>query len=160
MQRFAHYLRRLRSILRNRGVNRDDADDLIQEAFVRMQTFCNQGGAVQEPEAFLVRTVQRLAINARIHKQRHPYETGTLENLEILDTRPLPDEVFAARQCLDRMRTRLDAVSLRTREIVFMHRLEGLSYAEIADRLRISISSVEKHIASGLAVLMAEVGKK
>jgi len=156
MDRLIHRLRRLQKLLLRRGCTRDDADDLIQDAFVRMQAFCEEGGEVREPEAFLVRVVMRLRSNARIHRQRHPYETGLLETLELIDTAPSPDEVFAADQCLERMRTKLDAVSLRTREILFMHRLDGLSYAEIANRLKISVSTVEKHIASGIATLLKE----
>jgi RNA polymerase sigma-70 factor (ECF subfamily) len=160
MDRLKPYIRSMRKLLLRRGCSHDDAEDLIQDAFLRMQAFCDEGGEVREPEAFLVRTVMRLRSNARLQRQRRPYETGILEDLELIDTSPLPDEVFAAQQCLERMRNRLDAVSLRTREILFMHRLDGLSYAEIADRLKISVSTVEKHIASGVAILMKEVGPK
>jgi RNA polymerase sigma factor (sigma-70 family) len=152
--------RRIQKLLLRRGCTRDEAEDLIQDAFVRMQAFCEEGGEVREPEAFLVRTALRLRSNARVHQRRHPYETGVLDELELIDTSPSPDEVFAADQCLERMRARLDSVSLRTREILFMHRLDGLSYAEIADRLKISISTVEKHIASGVAFLMKEMAPK
>jgi DNA-directed RNA polymerase specialized sigma24 family protein len=37
--------------------------------------------------------------------------------------------------------------------VFFMQRIDGLSYAEIAERLHLSISAVEKHIASGLVIL-------
>jgi RNA polymerase sigma-70 factor (ECF subfamily) len=51
------------------------------------------------------------------------------------------------------MRDALDAVSRRTRDVFFMQRLDGLSYAQIAQRLGVSISAVEKHIATALAIL-------
>jgi RNA polymerase sigma-70 factor (ECF subfamily) len=51
------------------------------------------------------------------------------------------------------MRNALDSVSRRTRDVFFMQRLDGLSYAQIAERLSISVSAVEKHIASALAIL-------
>jgi len=57
------------------------------------------------------------------------------------------------------MRDALDAVSRRTRDIFFMQRLEGLTYVQIAQRLGVSVSAVEKHIASALAVL-AEVSQQ
>jgi RNA polymerase sigma-70 factor (ECF subfamily) len=34
-----------------------------------------------------------------------------------------------------------------------MHRLDGLSYAQIARQLGLSISAIEKHMASALAAL-------
>lgn len=119
-----------------------------------MQEYCEKGGEVRRPEGFLVRTVLRLAANATRDAHQDMYCDETVENFtEILDTRPMPEEVLAAEECLDRMREALDAVNRRTREIFFMQRLDGLSYAQIAQRMGISISAVEKHMASALSIL-------
>ena len=47
----------------------------------------------------------------------------------------------------------LDRVSVRTRQVFFMHRLQGFSHAEIASKLDVSKSAVEKHIASAVTIL-------
>jgi RNA polymerase sigma factor (sigma-70 family) len=141
-------------MLMRKGRSREDAEDLIQEAFLKMQEYCDRGGEVLQPEGFLVRTALRLSVNAR--RDAHPelYCAERVENLTfIVDTKPTPDEVFAGDQCLHRMRNALDLVSRRTRDVFFMQRLDGLSYAQIAERLGISVSAVEKHIASALAIL-------
>src|SRR3984957_12843042 len=154
MDRLSIYSRRMRKILLRRGRTCAEADDLIQEAFLRMEEYCDKGGAVRQPEGFLVRTVLRLAINARRDEHRDLYADKQSEELElILDTSPAPDEVLAGDQCLERMRVALDAVSRRTRDILFMHRLDGLTYAQIAQQTGLSISAIEKHIASALAIL-------
>lgn len=148
------YFRRLRMLLLRRGRTREEAEDLIQDAFLKMQEYCERGGQVRQPEGFLVRTVLRLAANARRDAHRNLYCEEPVENLTlIVDTTPTPDEVLAGDQCLERMRDALDAVSRRTRDVFFMQRLDGLSYAQIAQRLGVSISAVEKHIASALAIL-------
>ena len=148
------YFRRLRLLLLRRGRTREEAEDLIQDAFLKMQEYCERGGQVRQPEGFLVRTVLRLAANARRDAHRNLYCEEPVENLTlIVDTTPTPDEVLAGDQCLERMRDALDAVSRRTRDVFFMQRLDGLSYAQIAQRLGVSISAVEKHIASALAIL-------
>jgi RNA polymerase sigma factor (sigma-70 family) len=154
MGRLPMYFRRLRMLLLRRGRTREEAEDLIQDAFLKMQEYCERGGQVREPEGFLVRTVLRLAANARRDAHRNLYYEEPVENLTlIVDTTPMPDEVLAGDQCLERMRDALDAVSRRTRDVFFMQRLDGLSYAQIAQRLGVSISAVEKHIASALAIL-------
>lgn len=154
MGRLPMYFRRLRMLLLRRGRTREEAEDLIQDAFLKMQEYCERGGQVRQPEGFLVRTVLRLAANARRDAHRNLYYEEPVENLTlIVDTTPTPDEVLAADQCLERMRDALDAVSRRTRDVFFMQRLDGLSYAQIAQRLGVSISAVEKHIASALAIL-------
>jgi RNA polymerase sigma-70 factor (ECF subfamily) len=149
----------MQKLLLRRGRTREEAEDLIQEAFLRMQEYCGKGGEVQKPEHFLVRTVLRLAMNARRDAHGELYVDQNVEELTFLmDANPLPDEVFAADECLERMRAALDAVSQRTRDVFFMHRLDGLTYAQIARQMRLSISAIEKHMASALAVL-AEVSE-
>jgi RNA polymerase sigma factor (sigma-70 family) len=154
MNRLPRYFRRMRGLLLHRGRTREEAEDLIQDAFVRMQEYCERGGQVHQPEGFLVRTVLRLAINARRDEHRDCYADANVEELTwVIDTNPTPDEVLAGEQCLERMRDALDALSARTREVFFMHRLDGLSYAQIARQLGLSISAIEKHMASALATL-------
>jgi RNA polymerase sigma-70 factor (ECF subfamily) len=65
----------------------------------------------------------------------------------------MPDEVFAAEQRLLGMKEALDRVSTRTREVFFMHRLQGFSHMEIARKLGVSKSAVEKHVASAITAL-------
>jgi RNA polymerase sigma factor (sigma-70 family) len=154
MNRLPLYFLRLQKLLLRRGRTREEAEDLIQEAFMRMQEYCGKGGEVQKPEHFLVRTVLRLAMNARRDAHRGLYVDQNVEELTFLiDANPMPDEVLAADECLERMKGALNAVSKRTRDVFFMHRLDGLTYAQIAQQMRLSISSIEKHMASALAVL-------
>ena len=44
----------------------------------------------------------------------------------------------------------------RTRDIFVLHRFENISYGEIAMRMNISVSAVEKHIMKALKLLMDE----
>lgn len=159
MDGLPRYFRRMRKLLLRRGRTHHEADDLIQEAFLKMQEYCRRGGQVQRPEGFLVRTVLRLAINARRDEHRELYTTDEVEELTfVLDTNPTPDEVLAGEECLKRMSRALESVSRRTRDIFFMHRVDGYSYVQIAQRTGLSISSIEKQIASALAAL-AEVNE-
>jgi RNA polymerase sigma factor (sigma-70 family) len=154
MAKLPLFFYRLRKVLLRRGRTKEEADDLIQEAFLRMQEYCKRGGQVRQTEGFLMRTVLRLASNARRDAHRELYSDQQVEDLVLLmDTSPTPDEVLAGDQCLERMRDALDSVSRRTRDIFFMQRLDGLSYAQIAQQTGLSISAVEKHMASVLAIL-------
>ena len=66
----------------------------------------------------------------------------------------------SAEQRLLRIRRSLAVLSERTQQAFFLHRLEGFSYAEIAQRLGVSVSAVEKHIANAVAVLAMERHKE
>jgi RNA polymerase sigma factor (sigma-70 family) len=154
-----HYRRiekRLRRLLGRRGRSREDAEDLIQEALLRLHQYCRRG-EVRDAEAFLVRTVRNLSIDRHRRDHRHLYARQTVEEIDLEDAledgAPPPDEIFAARERLYRIGRTLEAVSARTRDIYFAHRA-GYSYAEIEARMGVSKSTVEKHIARAVLALM------
>lgn len=134
-----------------------DAEDLLQTAYVRL---CERHGTeVRNADAFLVRT----AINAGIDEMRRHKKNIDHAGDELLDaisdTAPGQEDVLAARQRLIQVRKILDAMKPRTRDILLMHRLEGMSYREIGSTLGISQSAVEKHISRGMRQLLAMTGE-
>jgi RNA polymerase sigma-70 factor (ECF subfamily) len=127
-----------------------DAEDLLQSAYLRLNGYRNQR-EVRNPSAFLVRT----AVNIGIDNFRHQrLENGGAEHLDIWDGAPLQDEVIAARKRLERMKEGLARLPPQTREVLLMRRLDGLGYDDIADRLGISRSTVERHVAKATAFLI------
>jgi RNA polymerase sigma-70 factor (ECF subfamily) len=156
MRLLQSHLHQLKKLLLRRGATRDDADDLVQEAVLRLHVYAREGGQVRDQEAFVTRCALNLAVDAHRHARRDLYESKPVEELNLVDMSPAPDEVFAAEQRLIRMKETLERVSARTREIFFMHRLQGFSHAQIASRLKISKSAVEKHIASAVTILSIE----
>jgi len=150
-------LRRIEKLLRRRGASPEDAEDLVQEAVVRLFSYTRKAaGEVRNSEAFLTRTALNLAVDLHRSTRRDRFEPEPVETLPLLDLAPMPDEILAAEQRLLRMRKALDQVSRRTRNVFFMHRLQGFSHGEIAAKLGVSKSAVEKHIASAITILAIE----
>ena len=67
---------------------------------------------------------------------------------------PGPEEITAGRERLDCLRAAIQELPERTRQIFVLHRLEELTYDQVADRLGISESSVQKHLAKALQHVM------
>ncbi len=157
-------MRRLKQLLRRRGQSPEDAEDLVQEAFLRLQTFLNKGNDVQRTEGFLVRTVLNLAVDASRRDRREcrsQFETQPIEELVVVDLNPSPEELFAAERRLRLIQQVLDHnVSPLTREVFFLHRLEGFTHEEIAARLGITVRAVETHIARAVAAIWLERNKE
>lgn len=137
---------KLQRLLRSRGRSPDDTDDLIQEAFLRLQLYCKDQ-AVEQSEAFLVRTALNLSVDER-RRARHRTTVQTpVELLPLIDTSPPLEEIMAAQQRLQRVKKALDAMTPRLREVFILHRAEGYNYEQIGEQLGISKSTVEKHMA-------------
>jgi len=143
---------KLRRLLRSRGRSVDDADDLIQEAFLRLHLYC-QERTVRTPEAFLVRTALNLSADQYKRERQMRTETGTLEKLTLVDPNPAPDVIYASQKRLLRWMAGIDALSPRQREVFLLNRAEGYSFTQIADRLGITLSMVEKHAAKAVLFL-------
>lgn len=61
-----------------------------------------------------------------------------------------PEELVAARQQLGLIYRAIEDLPLRCRQALMLHRVRGLSYAEIARDMGVSVSSVEKYILEAL----------
>jgi RNA polymerase sigma-70 factor (ECF subfamily) len=143
----------LRKVTR-RTHNGQDAEDLLHSAFLRLEQW-RQSGTVHNPAGFMMRTAYNLNIDLHRRSQlisEHDWETACAE---LADSAPLQDELVLNQARLRRVKDGLDRLSPRTREVYLMHRIEELKYREIAARLGISQSAVEKHIAKA-ALFLAE----
>jgi len=151
------HMPRLRRLLRRRGRSPEDTEDVLQELFVRVMQYCRDGREIRDPERFLTRTVLNLASNLRELEHRDMYVNASVEELAIEDRSFLPDDSASAAQTLERLQRVLDALEPRTRAVYAMHRLQGLSYEQIAEHFEISVSAIEKHIARATIALTREM---
>ncbi|MEO6279854.1 RNA polymerase sigma factor [Roseateles sp.] len=142
---------RVRAVLMRRGRTRHDADDLVQEAWLRLACY-EREHAVDEPEAFLMRT----ALNLSIDNYRASCNLGQqvlIDDIEIADAMPTAEAVLLAREQIARLSVGLAELDPKTRRIFLAHRVDGQSYPEIARENGLSVSAVEKHIAKAALLL-------
>jgi len=158
LEAFLAHVRHLERILRGRGRTREETEDLIQETFIRVKRFLDEGGEVREPQAFMVTTALNLSRDAREREHRELYSPKTLEDLvQLPDGRPTPDEVLAAQQRLIRLSNALNRAGPRAREVFLMSRVHGMTYPQIASHFKLSVSAIEKYMARALVVLGEEL---
>ncbi|MBO9712495.1 sigma-70 family RNA polymerase sigma factor [Sphingomonas sp.] len=137
-----------------RRIPRDDVADLVQESFRRLLGTTTR---VERPEAYLSRIAgnlvrDRASAAARHHDAAHEsYDDDAIAGLD-------PHHQLEARDAVTRLEEALTTLKPKTREIFLMHRLDGLSYAEIAEARNMSIKGVEKQIAKALYLLRRRVG--
>ncbi len=147
---------RLMKLLRRRGRSQEDAEDLIQEAFLRLTEYC-RAGEVHNEVGFLQRTVINLSIDRHRAASRHPIAGQSVEELAevlpLVDAAPAPDDVLGVQQRLNEVRSVLGAISPRTRDIYLACRA-GYRYEELAAAFGVSVSTIEKSVARAVVAIM------
>jgi RNA polymerase sigma factor (sigma-70 family) len=142
---------RARAALRRRGASSQDADDLAQDAWLRME--CSlKGEAVSNPEAYLIRTAINLSIDAHRAKSVRGEEVA-VDDVALVDVAPGVEALLLGRERLARVTVGLERLPERTREIFLAHRLDGRTYTDIARELGVSINAVEKHVTKATLLL-------
>lgn len=153
MTSFSDIRRKLKARLQRRGETPDAADDLIQEAFLRFETY-EAKSEVREPEGFLARTVVNLAIDANRRRRRSPIRALPDDDLSgFADSSPGPAEETQSANRLKRLSAGLETLPPKTQRILLAQRVDGRSYADIAREEGITVSAVEKHVAKGILLL-------
>lgn len=142
---------RLLRFFRRRTASAEDAQDLMQESFSRLLGIGASG--LTRPEAYLRRIGQNLL------RDRAKFAARRSEALHV----PADDAVLAGtdqcrlletRDLLDRLEVAMLELPQQTREIFMAHRLDGMTYAEIAERTGLTIKQVEKRIQRAVAEVL------
>ncbi len=137
--------------------NPTDVDDLVQEVFCRLAA--RVGKDIDNPEGYLFQMAANiLRDRARRDMVRHVSDHETFEEENHGKEALSPERVMAGRQRIDALKMALKELPERTRAIFLLHRFEELQYVEIARRLGISKSSVEKHMMKAISHVAFRVG--
>ncbi|WP_326537997.1 sigma-70 family RNA polymerase sigma factor [Pseudorhodoferax sp.] len=136
------------------------AADLAQDTFVRILAACRAQELVlhelREPRAYLTTVAGRVLVN---HYRRASLEQAWLAALA---TQPQPfaaspEERLSILQTLNEIDALLDALPPRTRTVFLLSQLEGLTYAQIAERMDVAPRTVKRHMAQAFEECLMQV---
>lgn len=142
--------RLLRSLTR-RTADRDDARDMVHEIFCRVARL-GAGGSLRldRPQAYLGRIATNLLRDRAKQASRHmaashfPADEGQIAGTD-------QQRLLESRDMLMRVEAAMLKLRPKTREIFMAHRIDGLSYAEIAERTGLTVKGVEKQMSKAIA---------
>jgi RNA polymerase sigma factor (sigma-70 family) len=144
-------LRRVRKRLLRHGRTSEDAEDLVQEAWLRFAMY-EQATPVAKPGAFLLRIALNLAATADRARAARGEEVY-VEEMALADDSPGTEAAVLARERVARVDTCLRRLGDKTRAIFMDVRLREMSYPEAAQRHGISVSGVEKQVAKATMLI-------
>ncbi len=130
--------------------SRETAADLVQDTYLRLLRFGDQQ-VVEQPRALLHRIAANLAID-HLRKEKNSVQTfdGMDAAMAVPSQAPSPEREVLAKQRLRLCLQAIDQLPPRSREAFVLCRVYGYSYQEIAVRMNISESGVEKLLMRAL----------
>jgi RNA polymerase sigma-70 factor (ECF subfamily) len=153
MAAISEILRKARAAVLRRGAAPADADDIVQEAFARMEAYTRLH-EVRSKEAFLVNAAVNIARDQARKARGAPFAPGVFDIESIADQAPSQIEALRSQEKLRRAAAGLDQLSALNRRLLLANRLDKLSYVELARREGLSVAAVEKRIARALLFLV------
>lgn len=128
-----------------------DVEDILQDLWLKTSSL--ETGPVAEPLAYLYRMAENLVrdrarSSVRRHMREAEWTTGEIDGTvdAAVDSQPTAERILLARDHLNRVDARIDALPDRASQIFRLVRIEGTPQKEVAATLGISLSAVEKHL--------------
>jgi RNA polymerase sigma-70 factor (ECF subfamily) len=143
---------RLVRALSRRTRNPDDAHDLVQDVFFRLARLRGTGHVLERPQAYLRRIASNLLKDRAKSAARQSIALHVVADEERL-AGPDQQGLLESRDMLRRLEAAMMRLRPRTREVFMAHRVEGLTYAEIAEQTGLSVKGVEKQMSKALVQL-------
>ena len=151
---FKSHAKSLRNFLYYKYGNKDQAEDLAQEAFIKLWQNC-ASVPIEKAKSYIYTIANNTSLNEIAHKKVVlQYE----KNFSGLDkTNENPEFLLEEKQFKTKLLTAIENLNETQRIAFLMHRIDGKKYSEIAEELNISIKAVEKRIHLALVELRKKI---
>ena len=147
---YLQYGQELQGYLVRRLSCAETAADLTQEAFVRLIR-AEPTNALDNPRAYLYRIASNLVTDHYREEGKRPQRVVAEQPTAIADVAPGQERALLAKDQVSHLERAIEALPRRQREVLLLHKFEGMSYGEIAERLGITKNTVMVHMMRALA---------
>lgn len=136
-----------------------DIEDVVSEVLTRAYASENWR-RMDQGRALVFQIARNLLVDAARRRAIVSIDfMADLESLHLDDGSPSPEAAAAARDELRRLQQALDALPPQPRRVFVMRRVQDMSPHEIAAELRLSVSTVEKHLAKAMVAVTRALGQ-
>ncbi|WP_139957239.1 RNA polymerase sigma factor [Flavicella sediminum] len=136
--------------------NQAQAEDLVQEAFIKMWNNCAKV-IFEKAKSFLYTVTNNLFLNEVAHKKvvlkynQIPVNDATNES---------PDFLMEEKEFMDKLQNAISNLTEGQREVFLLNRIDKKTYKEISEMLNISVKAVEKRMHGALVKMREKIGTK
>ena len=138
--------------------SRQDAVEVAQEAYIRLIRRDNLDD-IDCFQSFLFRTATNISIDLQRQRARQAQNFMKSKMLFGDSDHITPERALTGRQTLLELRKALDNLPPKCKEAFMLYKFKNLSHAEISEKMGLSVSSIRKYIARGLAFCIRKIDK-
>lgn len=150
---FGQYRRELHRYLMRRLRKPQDVDDLAQEVYLRLLRI-DEKRAIHKPLAYLYGIASHVLADFRLHDSELADAIHRCDPNEDWEEQPscvLPDDIADRLNLQQQIDKALAQLPPTHAAVLLCHKRDGLSYDEVAEKLGLSIFTVEKYVAQAKA---------
>ena len=147
---FQRWARPLRNFLYYQLTDLNKAEDLVQDAFLKLWENCHKV-APEKAKSYLFTTGKNLMLN-QISRDKTALKFIQKSSAPTVVT-DNPATLLQQTEFLQRLEIAINQLPDKQKTVFLMNRLDGLTYNEIAELLGISVKTVEKRMHQALAHL-------
>lgn len=125
--------------------NEDEAQDIVQEVFIRVWNGRDQMSEVQNWEAWCMRITKNLSldrIRTLTRKQTQPLEDG----FAVVHTALSPHESAEVTESMGRIAQIISSLPEKQRQVIHLRDVEGYSYNEICEIMELDMNQVKVNL--------------
>ena len=127
-----------------------DLDDVVQESYLRIWR-ARLERPILSSRAFLFTVARHVALDLVRGMRRSPFDSAVdVAARQIADERAPVSETLGAQEKIELLGEAVGTLPDRCREIIVLHKIQGLSQREVAARLGLSERTVENQVARGV----------
>jgi RNA polymerase sigma-70 factor (family 1) len=154
---FKNHAKSLRNFLFYKFGNQDQAEDLTQEAFIKLWQNC-ASVPIEKAKSYIYTIANNSSLNEIKHKKVVlEYENNFTGSDK---TNENPEFLLEEKQFKNKLLKAIEDLNETQRVAFLMHRIDGKKYSEIAEELNISVKAVEKRIHLALVELRKTIDFK
>lgn len=150
---FKSHAKGLRNYLYYKYGNEDQAEDVTQEAFIKLWQNCADV-PIEKAKSYVYTIANNASLNIIAHQKVILNYAKSSPNKDL--DKESPEFILEENEFKTKLLNAIEKLNETQRVAFLMHRIDGKKYAQIAEELNISIKAVEKRIHLALLELRKE----
>ncbi|GET34905.1 DNA-directed RNA polymerase sigma-70 factor [Prolixibacter bellariivorans] len=132
------------------------SEDIVQEVFFKLWTDKGRIAIETSVKAYLYQMVRNTSLNYLKHKNViKQYEIANKDESNYIGESL--DELLIGKELNAKIQAAIEKLPTERRKVFLLSRMDGLKYKEIAEKLNISIKTVENQMGKALSTLRTEL---